>query len=39
MESAGLLVAVGKGELDAITPPEAPLDILAQQIVAEVAAG
>jgi len=39
VESAALLCAVGKGELDAITPPEAPLDILAQQIVAEVAAG
>ncbi len=39
VESAALLCAVGKGELDAITPPVAPLDILAQQIVAEVAAG
>ncbi|MDQ3945864.1 MAG: DEAD/DEAH box helicase [Actinomycetota bacterium] len=39
VESAALLSAVGKGELDAITPPVAPLDILAQQIVAEVATG
>jgi ATP-dependent helicase Lhr and Lhr-like helicase len=38
VESAALLVAVGKGRLDAVTPPVAPLDILAQQIVAEVAA-
>ena len=38
VESAALLVAVGKGHLDAVVPPEAPLDILAQQIVAEVAA-
>jgi ATP-dependent Lhr-like helicase len=39
VESAALLAAVGKGELDAVIPPVAPLDILAQQIVAEVAAG
>jgi ATP-dependent helicase Lhr and Lhr-like helicase len=38
VESAALLAAVGKGELDALSPPVAPLDILAQQIVAEVAA-
>ncbi len=38
VESAALLAAVGKGELDAVIPPVAPLDILAQQIVAEVAA-
>jgi ATP-dependent helicase Lhr and Lhr-like helicase len=38
VESAALLVAVGKGILDALVPPVAPLDILAQQIVAEVAA-
>jgi ATP-dependent helicase Lhr and Lhr-like helicase len=38
VESAALLCAVGKGELDAILPPVAPLDILAQQMVAEVAA-
>ncbi|HEX6567923.1 MAG TPA: DEAD/DEAH box helicase, partial [Acidimicrobiales bacterium] len=39
VESAALLAAVGKGTLDALLPPVAPLDILAQQIVAEVAAG
>ena len=38
VESAALLAAVGKGALDALVPPVAPLDILAQQIVAEVAA-
>ncbi|HEX5365794.1 MAG TPA: DEAD/DEAH box helicase, partial [Acidimicrobiales bacterium] len=38
VESAALLVAVEQGLLDAVVPPEAPLDILAQQIVAEVAA-
>lgn len=38
VESAALLCAVGKGELDAIIPPVAPIDILAQQMVAEVAA-
>ena len=38
VECAALLVAVDKGRLDAVAPPEAPLDILAQQIVAEVAA-
>jgi len=38
VESAALLVAVGSGKLDAVIPPVAPLDILAQQIVAEVAA-
>ncbi len=38
VETAALLAAVGKGELDALLPPVAPLDILAQQIVAEVAA-
>ena len=38
VECASLLAAVGKGSLDAIVPPEAPLDILAQQLVAEVAA-
>jgi ATP-dependent Lhr-like helicase len=38
VECAALLVAVGAGELDAVVPPEAPLDILTQQIVAEVAA-
>ena len=38
VESAALLAAVGKGALDAVVPPVAPLDILAQQIIAEVAA-
>ena len=38
VESAALLAAVGRGDLDALTPPDGPLDILAQQIVAEVAA-
>jgi ATP-dependent helicase Lhr and Lhr-like helicase len=38
VETTALLAAVGDGTLDALTPPEAPLDILAQQIVAEVAA-
>ena len=38
VESAALLMAVVEGELDAVRPPEAPLDILAQQVVAEVAA-
>ncbi|HLF39922.1 MAG TPA: DEAD/DEAH box helicase, partial [Acidimicrobiia bacterium] len=38
VESAALLRGVGEGRLDAIVPPVAPLDILAQQIVAEVAA-
>jgi ATP-dependent Lhr-like helicase len=37
-ECAALLSAVGKGHLDAIVMPEAPLDILAQQVVAECAA-
>jgi ATP-dependent helicase Lhr and Lhr-like helicase len=39
VESAALLAAVGRGRLDALEPPEQPLDILAQQIVAEAAAG
>jgi ATP-dependent Lhr-like helicase len=38
VECSALLLAVEKGALDAIVPPEAPLDILAQQLVAEVAA-
>jgi ATP-dependent Lhr-like helicase len=38
VESIALLDAVSRGVLDAIEPPVAPLDILAQQIVAEVAA-
>ncbi|VVM04490.1 DEAD/DEAH box helicase [Methylacidimicrobium tartarophylax] len=39
VECAGLLLAVRKGVLDRLAIPEAPLDVLAQQIVAEVAAG
>ena len=37
-ECAALLAAVRRGELDRLTVPEKPLDVLAQQIVAEVAA-
>ena len=37
LECAALVRAVGSGELDQIRVPEAPLDILAQQIVASVA--
>ena len=39
VECAALLRAVDEGTLDAIVPSVAPLDILAQQLVAEVAAG
>lgn len=38
VECSALLAAVHGGRLDAIRPPVAPLDILAQQIVAETAA-
>ena len=38
VECAALLAAVRAGHLDAIRPPSAPLDIAAQQIVAETAA-
>jgi ATP-dependent Lhr-like helicase len=38
VECVALLAAVRRGQLDALEPPERPLDILAQQIVAEVAA-
>jgi ATP-dependent Lhr-like helicase len=38
VESTALLAAVRAGRLDALDPPIAPLDILAQQIVAESAA-
>ncbi|MBY0399824.1 DEAD/DEAH box helicase, partial [Myxococcota bacterium] len=38
VESAGLLRAVRAGRLDRVHPPVAPLDILAQQIVAACAA-
>jgi len=38
VECAALVRAVRKGRLDRVYPPEAPLDILCQQIVAEAAA-
>lgn len=38
VECTALLTAVRNGRLDALLPPVAPLDILAQQIVAEVGA-
>jgi ATP-dependent helicase Lhr and Lhr-like helicase len=38
VECAALLAAVRKGRLDTVLPPLAPLDILAQQVIAEVAA-
>jgi ATP-dependent Lhr-like helicase len=38
VECAALLAAVKRGRLDALEPPEQPLDVLAQQIVAEAAA-
>jgi ATP-dependent Lhr-like helicase len=38
VECTALLAAVRAGHLDVLQPPVAPLDILAQQIVAEVAA-
>jgi ATP-dependent Lhr-like helicase len=38
VECTALLAAVRAGDLDRVWPPVAPLDILAQQIVAEVAA-
>lgn len=38
VEGVALLDAIHRGELDAIIMPEKPLDIMAQQIVAEVAA-
>ncbi len=37
VECTALLAAVRDGRLDAVTPPPAPLDVLAQQLVAEVA--
>ncbi len=39
VECAALLDAVRRGELDTLRMPIAPLDVLAQQIVAEVACG
>ena len=38
VECSALLSAVRRGCLDALVPPVAPLDVLAQQLVAEVAA-
>ena len=38
VECVALMTAVRAGRLDAVLPPEAPLDILGQQIVAETAA-
>ncbi len=38
IECMGLIRAIGQGRLDAIPIPEAPLDVLAQQIVAETSA-
>ncbi len=38
LEALAILRAVRAGRLDSVEPPEAPLDILMQQIVAEVAA-
>ena len=38
VECTALLDSVGRGELDRLAIPEQPLDVLAQQIVAEVAA-
>jgi ATP-dependent Lhr-like helicase len=38
VEAAALLDSVRRGELDKLTIPEQPLDVLAQQIAAEVAA-
>jgi ATP-dependent Lhr-like helicase len=38
VESVALLDSVERGELDRLSVPEAPLDVVAQQLVAEVAA-
>jgi ATP-dependent helicase Lhr and Lhr-like helicase len=38
VESAALIGSVNRGELDRLVVPERPLDVLSQQIVAEVAA-
>ena len=35
VEGLAIVRAIRHGELDAVTPPDAPLDVLAQQIVAE----
>src|SRR5262249_24854475 len=37
VECVALLDSVGRGELDRLAVPDAPLDVLSQQIVAEVA--
>ncbi len=37
VECAALLDAIGRGELDALHVPPQPLDVLAQQVVAEIA--
>lgn len=39
VECTALLAAVRAGELDVLHPPVAPLDVLAQQLVAEVSTG
>jgi ATP-dependent Lhr-like helicase len=39
LECAAVVRGVRRGALEAIRPPEAPLDVLAQQIVAEASAG
>lgn len=38
VECAALMRAIHEGQLDAVRLPEAPLDVLAQQVVAEIAA-
>ncbi len=38
VESTALLRAIREGQLDAVRLPDAPLDVLAQQLVAEIAA-
>jgi ATP-dependent helicase Lhr and Lhr-like helicase len=38
VESAALIDSVNRGELDTLAIPESPLDVLAQQVVAEAAA-
>jgi ATP-dependent Lhr-like helicase len=38
VESVALLQAVARGQLDSVRIPDAPLDVLAQQLVAEVSA-
>ena len=38
VESTALLAAISRGNLDAVRMPDKPLDVLAQQVVAEVAA-